>query len=454
MTTVEVRKLSKRQARKLTDEIKSHAETLWGLLVEMYEGQGWKALGYKTWGAYVEAELSVTRQHSYMILDQARVVKELVEATDVSDASDISMRDAQVAKAEMSAVVDDVQEAKAEGASDADAVRTGIAKARERLAAEPSDLVRRLTNAAEGSGGLAVIRPHVKFQCQEIAQLLLPHAESHPEWCEGVWRSTQAAGKRGDQGGLVVLAGDARRGPHSSGEDLDSARSANPSVEGVEGSDPSGPPALSEDVGGGSDDREESAPAQGWSTSTPIEEHHASSGEQVEAADASAPGGTPTPVPDGALAPDAAPTRAASGEIDGGHGAQGEPATTASVHETPAIPEGGQGLDRPLALSSDAGEDAPTPASSPATYGNEEQGHRLPPEVKGNGFRPHDVGSKLFTWVRSAPTLTASKRLDEAEAAVRALDDGERALLAAEIDDRIETLTALRQALQYAGATR
>lgn len=73
MTTTITRTLSKAKARALTDEVKADAVALWAKLLELYEGKAHKALGYKSWGAYFEAEFGQSGSHGYKLLNAAKV---------------------------------------------------------------------------------------------------------------------------------------------------------------------------------------------------------------------------------------------------------------------------------------------------------------------------------------------------------------------------------------------
>src|SRR5579862_833218 len=68
-------RLSEEQARALTDEVKRDAESLWGKLVELYEGGAHLALGYSSWGAYFEVEFGGSRRRGYELLQAGRVVE-------------------------------------------------------------------------------------------------------------------------------------------------------------------------------------------------------------------------------------------------------------------------------------------------------------------------------------------------------------------------------------------
>lgn len=72
--------MTRAEARTVTDRINTTAGQLCDLLVEAHERGAWRALGYATWGEYVGAEIRVTRQRSYQLLDQGRVMAALREA--------------------------------------------------------------------------------------------------------------------------------------------------------------------------------------------------------------------------------------------------------------------------------------------------------------------------------------------------------------------------------------
>ena len=66
------------QARKLTDEAKAGARALWAKLVLLHDGGAHIALGYSSWGAYVEAEFDTSRWQGYELLRAGRVYDVLV----------------------------------------------------------------------------------------------------------------------------------------------------------------------------------------------------------------------------------------------------------------------------------------------------------------------------------------------------------------------------------------
>lgn len=120
---IEKTEITKAQARKLTDKIKSAADQLWSLLLEAHEGGAWKALGYKTWEAYIGAEFDMSRRQSYNLLDQGRIIREIESAAGarVHDRAQITVAKAQTIKP----VIEEVtQEIRAKVAAGADPVQT------------------------------------------------------------------------------------------------------------------------------------------------------------------------------------------------------------------------------------------------------------------------------------------------------------------------------------------
>lgn len=56
-----VQLLNSEQARELTDDIRDQLETAWTDVVQAYERQAWRALGYESWDAYTAAEFGAAR---------------------------------------------------------------------------------------------------------------------------------------------------------------------------------------------------------------------------------------------------------------------------------------------------------------------------------------------------------------------------------------------------------
>lgn len=69
--------LSRDEARALTDEVKQDAQALWQKLVQLYNGEAHKALGFRSWRAYCAAEFQMTRDVAYQMLNAGKVMDEL-----------------------------------------------------------------------------------------------------------------------------------------------------------------------------------------------------------------------------------------------------------------------------------------------------------------------------------------------------------------------------------------
>lgn len=78
--TAHAKPLTKAAARKLTDRIAMATGLLWQMVAEAHEREAWRALGYDSWQAYVDAEFQISRSQAFRLLTQARVVGELVAA--------------------------------------------------------------------------------------------------------------------------------------------------------------------------------------------------------------------------------------------------------------------------------------------------------------------------------------------------------------------------------------
>lgn len=115
--------ITKAQARKLTDRIKTAADQLWSLLLDAHEKGAWKALGYKTWEAYIGAEFDMTRRHAYRLLDQGLVVRAIEDAAgeNVTHGSQITERVARDIKPVLPEVTQEIRDRVEQGEAPAQA---------------------------------------------------------------------------------------------------------------------------------------------------------------------------------------------------------------------------------------------------------------------------------------------------------------------------------------------
>jgi hypothetical protein len=68
------------EARRRTDEVRGHAESLWREMVELYEMGAHLALGYESWQDYAETEFGMNRQVAQQLLDAGRVNRAVLES--------------------------------------------------------------------------------------------------------------------------------------------------------------------------------------------------------------------------------------------------------------------------------------------------------------------------------------------------------------------------------------
>lgn len=72
-------RMSRADARRLTDEIRGTANRLWMLVAIAYDRSAWRALGYDSWKRYVVEELEISESRSYQLIDTGRVMLAIAE---------------------------------------------------------------------------------------------------------------------------------------------------------------------------------------------------------------------------------------------------------------------------------------------------------------------------------------------------------------------------------------
>lgn len=109
--------LTKQEAKALTDRIRDSIEKTYELVLRAYERKAWKALGYKTWEAYVQTEFDMSRRRSYQLLDQGRVIRAIEEAVgeNVQHVAQITAREVAAVKDDIPAVVEEAKARADEG---------------------------------------------------------------------------------------------------------------------------------------------------------------------------------------------------------------------------------------------------------------------------------------------------------------------------------------------------
>ncbi|TGT36198.1 hypothetical protein [Mesorhizobium sp. M8A.F.Ca.ET.165.01.1.1] len=169
--------LTKAQATALTKRIRQHIDNAWSDITKAYEGKAWKALGYGSWEAYVRAEFDISRQRSYQLIDQGKVITAIAEATgqSVQRVGQIPARDVGAVKDDLPAVQAEISSRVAQGNEPAKAATDVIA---EKRAAKDKAKTDRAAGQAEhdrqrDAARAALpdaVKEHVKIRDEAIAQ--------------------------------------------------------------------------------------------------------------------------------------------------------------------------------------------------------------------------------------------------------------------------------------------
>lgn len=69
--------ISEAEARAITERIKQSLTEARCLLLEMYEREGWKALGYESWREYGQVEFGYSESRIYQLMDAAKVERNI-----------------------------------------------------------------------------------------------------------------------------------------------------------------------------------------------------------------------------------------------------------------------------------------------------------------------------------------------------------------------------------------
>lgn len=107
MTAPATTRLSRAQARRLTERIRHAGLALQKLLLKAHDGQAWKPLGYHSWKAYLSEEFGITERSGFRMLDQAKVAKELSAAA--GEPVEVSQRQAATVKPHLEEAVQRVE---------------------------------------------------------------------------------------------------------------------------------------------------------------------------------------------------------------------------------------------------------------------------------------------------------------------------------------------------------
>jgi hypothetical protein len=170
---------TKVQAKALTERIREGVDKVWSLLLEAHDRKAWKALSYDSWDAYIAGEFNMSRRHSYRLLDQGRVIREIADATGgaVTHGSQITERDAREIKDELPAVSAEIRARVAAGEEPGKATAKVVAAKRvERDLAELGRKTKQAENDAHQEHIRAALPDDIKRGEQAKARNGSPHA--------------------------------------------------------------------------------------------------------------------------------------------------------------------------------------------------------------------------------------------------------------------------------------
>jgi hypothetical protein len=85
------------EARASTDRLKHAIEDTALLVADLHDREAWRALGFKSWAAYVDAEFPFKRRESYELIDQGRAMRLLSQ--ELGRPVEVTIRQARLLKA-------------------------------------------------------------------------------------------------------------------------------------------------------------------------------------------------------------------------------------------------------------------------------------------------------------------------------------------------------------------
>lgn len=126
------RRSTKAEAKLRADNIRHHAESLWGLLLAAWENDDHLALGYETWGAYIDGEFDMSRTHAYRLVDRGYVTRAIEQEVGPRNARvttvEVSARQAQVLRPDAPKAAKEIVKAVERGQPVKEAVQAAVAK--------------------------------------------------------------------------------------------------------------------------------------------------------------------------------------------------------------------------------------------------------------------------------------------------------------------------------------
>lgn len=106
---VETHEMTEKEARAITESIQSTAVATCVLLQRAHDQKAWKALGYKTWGEYINNEFKFSRARSYQLLSQGAVIDAVAKASDTDVY--LTEKEAKTIKTELPRITKKIKEA-------------------------------------------------------------------------------------------------------------------------------------------------------------------------------------------------------------------------------------------------------------------------------------------------------------------------------------------------------
>ncbi len=141
--------LTVEEARVLTRRIREESQHLSLLLAEAHKRKAWRALGYRSWGAYIRNEFGISRSRSYELLVHAEVASSLKDAARLDVLPSITPQAALSVRPRLDLVLEEVSR-RAESASNKSDVEAMVLGAVHR-ARMPRSQSRRRAPATDGS---------------------------------------------------------------------------------------------------------------------------------------------------------------------------------------------------------------------------------------------------------------------------------------------------------------
>ncbi len=85
ITTPVQKKMTAKEARQATRYARRCLREAWLTLLDVYDRDGWRPLGYSSWREYACIEFEVSKTHAYRLLEAAEVVRDFSEGKHIPD---------------------------------------------------------------------------------------------------------------------------------------------------------------------------------------------------------------------------------------------------------------------------------------------------------------------------------------------------------------------------------